>query len=76
MSAIVLRSLIEYCRSGNCGLFGKGGLIMFDVSSRVTTYTATDIGAVILLGILGGLLGALFNRFVDQILRRYGVINE
>ncbi|VAH66711.1 unnamed protein product [Triticum turgidum subsp. durum] len=76
MSAIVLRSLIEYCRSGNCGLFGKGGLIMFDVSSRVTTYTATDIAAVILLGILGGLLGALFNHFVDQILRRYGVINE
>ncbi|KAI5003489.1 hypothetical protein ZWY2020_030649 [Hordeum vulgare] len=76
MSAIVLRSLIEYCRSGNCGLFGEGGLIMFDVSSRVTSYTGTDIAAVILLGILGGLLGALFNHFVDLILRRYGVIND
>ncbi|PNT73292.1 chloride channel protein CLC-c [Brachypodium distachyon] len=76
VAAMVLRSLIEYCRSGNCGLFGKGGLIMFDVSSRVTAYTATDIAAVILLGILGGLLGALFNFLLGWILRTYGIINE
>lgn len=73
---MVLRSLIEYCRGGNCGLFGKGGLIMFDVSSRVTSYTAIDIAAVILLGILGGLLGALYNFLLDWILRTYSIINE
>ncbi|KAL0331863.1 UNVERIFIED_CONTAM: Chloride channel protein CLC-b [Sesamum calycinum] len=28
---VVLRAVMEYCKSGNCGLFGKGGLIMFDV---------------------------------------------
>ncbi|THU68810.1 hypothetical protein C4D60_Mb08t07770 [Musa balbisiana] len=26
--AVVLRTFIYFCRSGNCGLFGKGGLIM------------------------------------------------
>ncbi|TVU36319.1 hypothetical protein EJB05_18250 [Eragrostis curvula] len=74
--AMVLRALIDYCRGGHCGLFGKGGLIMFDLSSRLPTYTATDLAAVILLGILGGLLGALFNYLVDRILRVYGLLNE
>jgi chloride channel 7 len=74
--AMVLRGLISYCRGGHCGLFGKGGLIMFDLSSRQATYTATDLAAVMLLGILGGLLGALFNYFVDRILRVYSLLNE
>ncbi|XP_062206235.1 chloride channel protein CLC-c-like [Phragmites australis] len=74
--AMVLRTLIDYCHGGHCGLFGKGGLIMFDLSSRQATYTATDLAAVILLGILGGLLGALFNFLVDRILRIYSIVNE
>ncbi|KAF8775163.1 hypothetical protein HU200_004561 [Digitaria exilis] len=74
--AMVLRALINYCRSGHCGLFGKGGLIMFDLSSRQATYTATDLATVMLLGILGGLLGALFNFLVDGILRVYSLLNE
>lgn len=73
---MVLRALINYCRSGHCGLFGKGGLIMFDLSSRQATYTATDLATVMLLGILGGLLGALFNFLVDGILRVYSLLNE
>lgn len=72
----MLRSLIEYCRSGNCGLFGKGGLIMFDVSSQVTSYTTMDLAAVVLLAIVGGLLGALFNFLLNRILRVYSYINE
>ncbi|KAL5220406.1 hypothetical protein ABZP36_025119 [Zizania latifolia] len=76
VAAMVLRSLIEYCRSGNCGLFGNGGLIMFDVSSQVTSYTAMDLAVVALLGVLGGLLGALFNFLLDRILRTYSYINE
>uniref|UniRef100_J3L6C8 Chloride channel protein n=1 Tax=Oryza brachyantha TaxID=4533 RepID=J3L6C8_ORYBR len=79
VAAIVLRSLIEYCRSGNCGLFGKGGLIMFDVSSQVTSSSsspAMDLPSVVLLAILGGLLGALFNLLLDRLLRVYSRINE
>uniref|UniRef100_A0A0D9V8H3 Chloride channel protein n=1 Tax=Leersia perrieri TaxID=77586 RepID=A0A0D9V8H3_9ORYZ len=76
VAAMVLRSLIEYCRGGKCGLFGKGGLIMFDVSSQVTSYTGMDLSAVVLLAVLGGLLGALFNFLLDRILRVYSYINE
>ncbi|KAJ6798403.1 chloride channel protein CLC-c-like isoform X1 [Iris pallida] len=74
--AVVLRSLIEYCRSGKCGLFGKGGLIMFDISSTVTTYSTPDLLVVIVLGVIGGLLGSLYNYFVDKVLRTYSIINE
>ena len=35
---VILRAFIEICNSGKCGLFGKGGLIMFDVSDVVVTY--------------------------------------
>ncbi|KAL0909920.1 hypothetical protein M5K25_020830 [Dendrobium thyrsiflorum] len=74
--AVVLRGFIGYCRSGKCGLFGKGGLIMFDVSSGVTTYNSTDLVAVIFLGVIGGVLGSLYNFFVDRIVRTYSIVNE
>ncbi|XP_074307960.1 chloride channel protein CLC-c-like isoform X2 [Silene latifolia] len=35
--AIVLRSFIQYCWTGKCGLFGQGGLIMYDVSAAEIT---------------------------------------
>ncbi|XP_020405994.1 chloride channel protein CLC-c isoform X1 [Zea mays] len=76
VATMVLHALITYCRGGHCGLFGKGGLIMFDLSSRQATYTATDLAAVVLLAVLGGLLGALFNFLVDRVLRAYSIVNE
>ncbi|XP_075089851.1 chloride channel protein CLC-c-like [Nicotiana tabacum] len=74
--AMVLRSLIQFCRSGKCGLFGQGGLIMFDVNSGVSNYNTIDVLAIILIGVLGGLLGSLYNYLVDKVLRTYSVINE
>ncbi|CAI9101510.1 OLC1v1038850C1 [Oldenlandia corymbosa var. corymbosa] len=74
--AVVLRSLIVFCRSGNCGLFGKGGLIMFDVSSSMPAYNTPDLLAVILIGVLGGVLGSFYNFLVDKVLRTYSIINE
>uniref|UniRef100_A0A7N0TW02 Chloride channel protein n=1 Tax=Kalanchoe fedtschenkoi TaxID=63787 RepID=A0A7N0TW02_KALFE len=74
--AVVLRGLIEFCRSGKCGLFGEGGLIMFDVNSSPSNYTTPDLLAVIFLGIIGGVLGSLYNYFVDKVLRTYSIINE
>lgn len=73
---MVLRSLIEFCRSGKCGLFGEGGLIMFDMDSAVTTYTVPDLLAVIVLGVVGGIFGSLYNYLVDKVLRTYSIINE
>ncbi|XP_052192879.1 LOW QUALITY PROTEIN: chloride channel protein CLC-c-like [Diospyros lotus] len=74
--AVVLRSFIEFCRGGKCGLFGQGGLIMFDVNSAVPTYRTPDLLAIILLGTVGGILGSLYNYLVDKVLRTYSIINE
>lgn len=74
--AVVLRALIDYCQSGHCGLFGKGGLIMFDVSSVTISYHISDLLPVIFLGVFGGILGGLYNYLLDKILRVYSLINE
>ncbi|XP_004486231.2 chloride channel protein CLC-c-like [Cicer arietinum] len=77
--AVVLRALIQFCEEGGgqCGLFGKGGLIMFDVNSAKPAYTTPDLLAVILfLGVIGGLMGSLYNYLIDKLLRTYSIINE
>lgn len=74
--AVVLRGFILFCRNGNCGLFGEGGLIMFDVSSSITSYSTADLLVVLLLGVVGGLFGSLYNYLVDKVLRTYSIINE
>ncbi|TVT98555.1 hypothetical protein EJB05_37709 [Eragrostis curvula] len=74
--AVVLRGLIEFCRSGKCGLFGQGGLIMFDLSSTVPSYGTQDVVAIVVLGVIGGVFGGLFNFLLDRILRAYSFINE
>ncbi|RAL39533.1 hypothetical protein DM860_003066 [Cuscuta australis] len=74
--AVVLRSFMQFCRSGKCGLFGQGGLIMFDTNSTVPNYNTADLLAVILIGVLGGILGSLYNYLVDKVLRVYSIINE
>ncbi|NP_001312418.1 chloride channel protein CLC-c-like [Nicotiana tabacum] len=74
--AMVLRSFIVFCRSGKCGLFGQGGLIMYDVNSGAPNYNTIDVLAVLLIGVLGGLLGSLYNYLVDKVLRTYSIINE
>ncbi|KAG0492244.1 hypothetical protein HPP92_005642 [Vanilla planifolia] len=74
--AVVLRAFIEYCRSGKCGLFGKGGLIMFDINSSMMTYSSADLVAVIVLGVIGGIFGSLYNFLVNKIVRTYSIIHE
>ncbi|XVE83440.1 hypothetical protein DITRI_Ditri16bG0088900 [Diplodiscus trichospermus] len=74
--AIVLRAFIQLCSTGICGLFGEGGLIMYDFSAAKVTYSAPDILAVILLGVIGGIFGSLYNYLVDKVLRTYSIINQ
>ncbi|KAJ1420027.1 Chloride channel, voltage gated [Sesbania bispinosa] len=74
--AVVLRALIQVCEGGKCGLFGKGGLIMFDVNSAKPVYNIPDLLVVIFLGVIGGLMGSLYNFLVDKVLRTYSLINE
>lgn len=49
---------------------------MFDVNSGAPNYNTIDVLAVLSIGILGGLLGSLYNFFVDKVLRTYSIINE
>lgn len=74
--AVFLRALIDVCKSGKCGLFGKGGLIMFEVTSESMEYHLADLPAVIILGVIGGILGSLYNFLLDKLLRIYVLINE
>ncbi|KAK3033479.1 hypothetical protein RJ639_033083 [Escallonia herrerae] len=73
---VVLRAFMEYCKSGNCGLFGGGGLIMFDVSDVTVSYHAGDIIPVAVIGVIGGVLGSLYNYLLHKVLRLYNLINE
>lgn len=74
--AIVLRALIDVCLRGECGLFGKGGLIMYDVTSADIPYHLWDVPPVILLGVVGGILGSWYNSLLEKVLRIYNLINE
>ncbi|CAM8966316.1 unnamed protein product [Rhodiola kirilowii] len=75
VNAVVLRALIDFCRSGKCGLFGKGGLIMYDVTSANTAYHLEDVPPVLVLGFIGGILGSIYNYFLEKVLRLYNFIN-
>jgi chloride channel 7 len=74
--AIFLRAMIDVCLSGKCGLFGKGGLIMFNAYSASISYHLGDVPPVFILAVIGGLLGSLFNFMTNKVLRMYNVINE
>ncbi|XP_065849340.1 putative chloride channel-like protein CLC-g [Euphorbia lathyris] len=74
--ALVLRALIDVCLKGECGLFGTGGLIMFDVYTENVTYHLVDVPPVLLLGVIGGMLGSFYNFLLDKVLRVYNFINE
>jgi Voltage gated chloride channel len=74
--AVVLRALIDVCKSGKCGLFGKGGLIMFDVTSDNAAYQFSDLLPVIILGVIGGILGSFYNFLLAKLLWVYSLINE
>lgn len=49
---------------------------MFDVNSVKPAYSIPDLLVVIFLGVIGGLLGSLYNYLVDKVLRTYNIINE
>nr|XP_043632463.1 chloride channel protein CLC-a-like [Erigeron canadensis] len=72
---VVLRASMEYCKAGDCGLFGEGGLIMFDVSGVSVRYHVVDLIPIIIIGIIGGVLGSLYNYLLQKILRLYNLVN-
>lgn len=49
---------------------------MFEVNSGPVLYSTPDLLAVVFLGVIGGVLGSLYNYLVDKVLRTYRIINE
>ncbi|KAL9258434.1 putative chloride channel-like protein [Drosera capensis] len=74
--AIMLRAFVVFCYSGKCGLFGTGGLIMYNVTSQNVVYHFSDIPIVLILGVVGGVLGSLHNYLLQKLLRVYNMINK
>ncbi|KAM3713320.1 hypothetical protein ACJW31_01G246300 [Castanea mollissima] len=73
---VVLRAFIEICNSGECGLFGSGGLVMFDMSNVTINYQVMDIIPVAVIGVIGGVLGSLYNYCLHKVLRLYNLNNQ
>ncbi|CAI5479723.1 unnamed protein product [Closterium sp. Yama58-4] len=60
--AMVLRACISLCEGDRCGgSFGSRGFILFDRSKSRTDFGLLEVVPVALLGVVGGLLGGLFN---------------
>lgn len=62
MVAVVIRTGISWCKQGHCGLAGEGGMIIFDIGGVQGDYGLNELGPVVVLGVLGGVLGSLFNQ--------------
>ncbi|KAI4342755.1 hypothetical protein MLD38_027340 [Melastoma candidum] len=60
--AVVVRTAMGWCRSGKCGHFGSGGFIIWDISDGQEDYSFQELLPMAVIGVIGGLLGALFNQ--------------
>ncbi|XP_039137139.1 LOW QUALITY PROTEIN: chloride channel protein CLC-d [Dioscorea cayenensis subsp. rotundata] len=60
--AVVVRSAMGWCKSGKCGHFGSGGFIIWDISGGQEDYSFQEMLPMAIIGVIGGLLGALFNQ--------------
>ncbi|OVA12577.1 CBS domain [Macleaya cordata] len=60
--AVVVRTAMGWCKSGKCGHFGSGGFIIWDISGGQDDYSFEELLPMAIIGVIGGLLGALFNQ--------------
>ncbi|XP_059649903.1 chloride channel protein CLC-d isoform X2 [Cornus florida] len=60
--AVVVRTAMGWCKSGKCGHFGSGGFIIWDTSDGQEDYSFEELLPMAIIGVIGGLLGALFNQ--------------
>ncbi|XP_042483810.1 chloride channel protein CLC-d-like isoform X2 [Macadamia integrifolia] len=67
--AVVIRTAMTWCGSGKCGHFGSGGFIIWDVSGGQEDYSFEELLPMAFIGVIGGLLGALFNQLTLYITR-------
>ncbi|KAI8566237.1 hypothetical protein RHMOL_Rhmol02G0024500 [Rhododendron molle] len=65
--AVVVRTAMGWCKSGKCGHFGSGGFIIWDISGGQEDYSFEELLPMAFIGVIGGLLGALFNQLTRYI---------
>ncbi|KAG8373056.1 hypothetical protein BUALT_Bualt12G0131100 [Buddleja alternifolia] len=65
--AVVVRTAMGWCKSGKCGHFGSGGFIIWDISGGQEDYSFQELLPMAVIGVIGGLLGALFNQLTRYI---------
>ncbi|KAI8009746.1 Chloride channel protein CLC-d [Camellia lanceoleosa] len=65
--AVVVRTAMRWCKSGKCGHFGSGGFIIWDISGGQEDYSFEELLPMAVIGVIGGLLGALFNQLTRYI---------
>ena len=53
---------MAFCEDGACGPFSSGGLIIFETRETKATFGLLELTSVTALGVLGGVLGGLFNQ--------------
>ncbi|KAG6423154.1 hypothetical protein SASPL_113542 [Salvia splendens] len=64
---VVVQTAMAWCKSGKCGHFGSGGFIMWDISGGQEDYSFQELLPMAVIGVIGGLLGALFNQLTFHI---------
>lgn len=60
--AVVVRTAMGWCKGARCGHFGSGGFIIWDISGGQEDYSFEELLPMAVIGVIGGLLGALFNQ--------------
>eukprot|EP00798_Chlamydomonas_sp_ICE-L_P013668 gene13668-19556_t len=58
--SVTVRLTQKVCSKQGCGFFGAGGFIIFEIAEGQDNYELYELLPVMLLGVVGGLLGASF----------------
>ncbi|MCO5576206.1 hypothetical protein L7F22_030014 [Adiantum nelumboides] len=74
--SVVLQTGITYCSDGSCGLFGSGGLIIYNIEDVSVNFGLAELLPVVTLGVVGGVLGCLFTFINGRILRFYFALHN
>ena len=74
--AVILQAAITYCGDDSCGLYGTGGLILYNIGDISIQFGLVELVPVVILGLIGGFLGSLFTYFNGKIIEFYSILHN